>query len=337
MNISNSKILVTGADGFIGSHLVERLVLSGYTVRALVNYNSLGSWGWLDTCDEKILNNIDVVMGDIRDRSFVRESVRDQNIVLHLAALISIPYSYHAPNAYVDTNLIGTMNVLDAARDQEIDRVVCTSTSEVYGTAQFVPITEEHPINAQSPYAATKVAADQMALSYHRSFETPVSIIRPFNTFGPRQSTRAVIPAIISQIVSGKDVISLGNLDASRDFTYVEDSAIGFIQVAETDACVGDVVNIGSGFDITIKDLVEMIIDISGRNVKVEQDQKRMRPKESEVDRLHAGIDKARKLFNWNPEHGGGLEGFRKGIEKTFAWFTLPDNLKHYPSDKFHL
>lgn len=337
MNLDKSKILVTGADGFIGSHLLEKLVSNGYEVRAMVNYNSFNTWGWLDTCDSSILEYVDVVMGDIRDQNFVKESVKGRNVILHLAALISIPYSYHAPMAYVDTNLNGTINILNAAREYDVERVVHTSTSEVYGTAQFIPITEEHPLNAQSPYAATKVAADQMALSYHRSFSTPVTILRPFNTFGPRQSTRAVIPAIISQIASGQDVVKLGNLDASRDFTYVEDTALGFIQIAESDKCVGDVVNIGSGFDITIKELVEMAADIAGRQIIIEQEDKRMRPKESEVDRLHAGIEKAKSLFGWNPQHGGGIAGFRKGLEKTVNWFMKPENLKHYSGNKFHV
>ena len=336
MDLSNAKILVTGADGFIGSHLAELLVRSNHNVRAMVCYNSLGSWGWLDSSEAELRKSMDVTMGDIRDRNFVRDAVRGCDVVLHLAALISIPYSYHAPFAYVDTNLTGTMNVLEAVREFSVSRMVNTSTSEVYGTAQFVPITEEHPLNAQSPYAATKVAADQMALSYQRTFGCPVSVIRPFNTYGPRQSTRAVIPAIISQIAAGQDVIKLGNLDASRDFTFVEDTAMGFIKVGETDACLGEVVNVGSGFDITVKQTVEIIAEVMGRKIIVEQDETRMRPKDSEVDRLHAGVDKAKRLFDWNPRHGG-VDGFRQGIARTVEWFSKKENLQHYPTEKFNL
>lgn len=336
MDLKHSRILVTGADGFIGSRLVEMLVCDGYDVRAMVMYNSLGSWGWLDTLDPKTLRSIEVVQSDVRDRNGIREAAKGCNIILHLAALISIPYSYHAPNSYVETNLVGTMNVLEAARDLGIERVVSTSTSEVYGSAQFVPITEEHPLNAQSPYAATKVGADQMALSYHLSFDSPVSIVRPFNTYGPRQSTRAVIPTIISQLASGAETLKLGNLDATRDFTYVEDTARGFIQAAACDACIGTVTNIGSGFEISIGDLAAMIADVMGVSVDIVQEEKRMRPAGSEVERLFAGVEKAKSLFDWNPEHGG-IEGFRRGIEKTSTWFGDPENLKHYPADKFQL
>lgn len=334
MDLRKSKILVTGADGFIGSHLVERLVARGYDVRAFVAYNSLGSWGWLDKSSAKLKDELDVVLGDIRDRNSIRDAMRGCEVVLNLAALISIPYSYLAPTAYVDTNLVGTINVLDAARDLGIARVVQTSTSEVYGTAQFVPITEEHPLNAQSPYAASKVASDQMALAYHRSFECPVAIIRPFNTYGPRQSVRAVIPTIIAQLMAGETTIRLGNLTATRDFTFVEDTADGFIRVAETDACIGDVVNIGSGFEISIGDLVNEIARVAGKQVEIVQEGKRMRPANSEVERLFAGIEKAERLFAWKPEHGG-VDGFRKGLAKTVAWFSDPANLAHYTAGRF--
>jgi len=336
MNLKNSKILLTGADGFIGSHLTEKLVKDGFDVRAMAIYNSLGSWGWLDTLDRKTINSIEVVQSDIRDRNGVREAAKGCDVILNLAALISIPYSYHAPFSYVDTNLKGTMNVLEAARDFGISRVVHTSTSEVYGSAQFVPITEEHQLNAQSPYAATKIAADMMALSYHMSFDVPVSVVRPFNTYGPRQSSRAVIPAIISQIASGADTLKLGNLDATRDFTFVEDTAHGFVQVAETDACIGTATNIGSGFEISIRDLAAMIVDVMDAKVIIEQEQKRIRPERSEVDRLFAGVEKAESLFNWAPQYGG-IKGLKKGIKKTANWFVNPQNLKHYQFDKFHL
>lgn len=336
MNLKNSKIFVTGADGFIGSHLVELLVSEGYDVRAMVAYNSLGSWGWLDTVSADVIKEIDVFDGDIRDRNCVREGVQGCNVVLHLAALISIPYSYKSPMSYVDTNLVGTMNVLEAGRELGVERIVHTSTSEVYGSAQFVPISEEHPLNAQSPYAASKIAADQMALSYHKTFDCPVSVIRPFNTYGPRQSTRAVIPAIISQIAAGQREIKLGNLDATRDFTFVEDTAFGFINVAQTDECMGGVTNVGSGFEISIRDLAHLIADVMGVSIEIVQEEKRMRPEKSEVDRLYAGVEKAKSLFDWQPKHGK-LEGLRAGMEKTVLWFSDPENLKMYPVDKFNL
>jgi NAD dependent epimerase/dehydratase len=336
VNLSNSRILVTGAEGFIGSHLIERLLARGIVPRAFVQYNSFGSWGWLDTLPPKQGRGLDVVLGDIRDRTSVREAMRGCDVVLNLAALISIPYSYVAPQSYVDTNIVGTLNVLEAARDLGIQRVVQTSTSEVYGSAQFVPITEDHPLQGQSPYAATKIGADQLALSYYRSFETPVVVLRPFNTYGPRQSTRAVIPAIISQIAAGNASIQLGNLDATRDFTFATDTAEGFIQAAECDACLGEVVNIGSGFEISIKDLAELISQTMRREVSIVQDDRRVRPAKSEVDRLFAGVEKARKLFNWAPEHGG-LDGFRAGIKKTAEWFSDPTNLARYAEHKFNV
>lgn len=336
MNLSNSRILVTGADGFIGSHLTELMVKRGLDVRALVAYNSLGSWGWLDTVDQKTIRAIDVLEGDIRDRNCVREAVKGCDVVLHLAALISIPYSYLSPHSYIDTNINGTVNILEAGRDFDVQRVVHTSTSEVYGSAQFVPITEEHPLNAQSPYAATKVAADQLALSYHRSFDCPVSIIRPFNTYGPRQSTRAVIPTIISQLAMNQTQVKLGNLDATRDFTFVEDTAAGFLHVAETDDCIGEVTNVGSGFEVSIGDLAEQIAKAMGKPIEIVQEEKRLRPEKSEVDRLYAGIEKAQNYFDWTPEHGG-LEGFQKGLAKTAEWFQNDENLKHYNVDKFNI
>lgn len=336
MNLKNSHILVTGADGFIGSHLTELLVRKGYDVRAMIAYNSFGTWGWLDSVDAKTKKSIEVFDGDVRDRNCMREAVNGCNVVLHLAALISIPYSYKSPMSYVETNLVGTMNVLEAAKELGVERIVHTSTSEVYGSAQFVPITEEHPLNAQSPYAATKVAADQMALSYCRTFDVPVAVIRPFNTYGPRQSTRAVIPTILSQIAAGQSKIRLGNLDATRDFTFVEDTAAGFLGVAEADACIGTVTNTGSGFEISIGDLAKQIAEAMGKPIEIVQEEKRMRPENSEVDRLYAGIDKAKSLFGWAPEYGG-LDGFKKGITKTAAWFSEPENLQHYSSEKFNL
>lgn len=270
--MENPKVLVTGADGFIGSHLTEMLVRDGYDTRAFVMYNSLNSWGWLDRTPKDVAGHFEVVAGDIRDPHGIAEAMKDVDIVLHLAALIAIPFSYHSPDAYVQTNVTGTLNVLQAARRLGTSRVVCTSTSEVYGTAQFVPITEEHPLNAQSPYAATKVGADQMALSFHRSFETPVAVLRPFNTYGPRQSARAVIPTIISQIASGLREIKLGSLSPTRDFTFVRDTARGFIQAMQCDAAIGLVTNIGSGFEISISETVSAVAEAMGVQVEVVQD-----------------------------------------------------------------
>jgi NAD dependent epimerase/dehydratase len=336
LNLDKLRVLVTGADVFIGSHLVERLLARGIETRAFVQYNSFGSWGWLDTLPEQVRGDLDVVAGDIRDRTSVRNAIKGCDVVLHLAALISIPYSYVAPQNYVETNIIGTLNVLEAARDLSIVRLVQTSTSEVYGSAQFVPITELHPLQGQSPYAATKIGSDQLALSYHRSFETPVVVLRPFNTYGPRQSTRAVIPTIISQIAAGRTSIELGNLEATRDFTYVTDTADGFIQAAAGAGCLGEVINIGSGFEISVGDLARLISETMGREVSIRQDQRRLRPAKSEVDRLFAGVDKARQIFGWSPEHGG-LDGFRAGIGKTAQWFSDPVNLVRYADHKFNV
>lgn len=336
LNLSKLRVLVTGADGFIGSHLTERLITRGIVTRAFVQYNSFGSWGWLDTLPGKLREGLDVVAGDIRDRTSVRNAMKGCDVVLHLAALISIPYSYVAPQNYVDTNILGTLNVLEAARDLSLSRVVQTSTSEVYGSAQFVPITERHPLQGQSPYAATKIGADQLALSYYRSFELPVMVLRPFNTYGPRQSTRAVIPTIISQIAAGRTNIQLGNLEATRDFTYVTDTAEGFIQAAGNGDCLGEVVNIGSGFEISIGGLAKLISETMGRDISIQQDERRLRPAKSEVDRLFAGVEKARQMFGWSPEHGG-LDGFRAGIRKTAEWFKDPANLARYPDHKFNV
>ncbi len=334
MNLQNKKILVTGADGFIGSHLVETLVEDGLNVKAFVQYNSLGTWGWLEDVSDEVEGNFEVVAGDIRDPHGTRAAMEGCDVVLHLAALIAIPFSYHSPDAYLETNARGTLNVLQAARALNTERVVCTSTSEVYGSAQFVPITEEHPLNAQSPYAATKIAADQLALSFSRSFETPVAIVRPFNTYGPRQSARAVIPTVISQIASGQKTIKLGALDPTRDFTYVRDTTRGFIQLAACDEAIGRVTNIGSGFEISIREMVEVIAKVMEVEVKIELDQERLRPKASEVDRLFAGTDVAQALFNWSPEHGGH-EGFARGIKKTADWFSDPANLAMYKSGTY--
>jgi NAD dependent epimerase/dehydratase len=334
--MSIKKVLVTGGDGFIGSHLTEALVRAGYDTKAFVMYNSLNSWGWLDNSAVDVRGNFEVVSGDIRDPHGVVNAMKGCDAVLHLAALIAIPFSYNSPDSYVATNITGTLNVLQAARQLGTKRVISTSTSETYGTAQFVPITENHPINAQSPYAATKVAADQLALSFQKSFETPVSVLRPFNTYGPRQSGRAVIPTIISQIVAGKRKIKLGALNPTRDFTFVSDTALGFIQAMECEGCIGEATNIGSGFEISIKKTVELIAETMGVEIEIVSDEERMRPVDSEVERLFAGVAKAQRLFSWEPEHGG-REGFAKGILKTAEWFQDPANLSFYKSDQYNV
>ena len=330
------KVLVTGADGFIGSHLTEALILRGYEVTAMAQYNSFGLNGWLDSLPEQVKKKFQIIQGDIRDPHFVFQAMRDSDIVLHLAALIAIPYSYQSPDSYVQTNVTGTLNVLQAARVLETTRVVCTSTSETYGSAQFVPITEEHPLNAQSPYAATKVAADQLALSFHKSFAIPVSVLRPFNTYGPRQSARAVIPTIISQIASGKRQIKLGALDPTRDFTFVTDTALGFVQDMMCSDSVGCVTNIGSGFEISIFETVKAISEVMNVEVEIVQDKARLRPEKSEVDRLYAGIKNAEKRFNWSPKYAGRT-GFKEGLKLTAEWFMDPKNLSAYKADIYNV
>lgn len=323
------KVLVTGADGFIGSHLVEHLVGQEQDVRALVYYNSLGSWGWLDTLGADVLKRVEVVAGDVRDPGMVRTAVAGCETVLHLAALIGIPYSYTATTSYVDTNVAGTLHVLEAARDFGVQKVVHTSTSEVYGSAQYVPIDERHPLVAQSPYAATKIGADSLALSFHRSFDLPVAICRPFNTYGPRQSARAVIPTIISQIASGEREIRLGSLTPTRDFSYVADTAAGFAAVAASASSVGEVINLGSGFEVSILDTVQLIAEAMAVQVDTTEVSERQRPQQSEVTRLFADVRKAQSLLHWSPQYGG-REGFLRGLRRTTEWFCEPKNLAHY-------
>lgn len=330
------KVLVTGADGFIGSHLVETLVRRGDDVRAFVYYNSFNSWGWLDGADDEIKSNIDVFAGDIRDSHGVRTAMKDVDVVYHLAALISIPFSYHSPEAYVDTNVKGTLNVAQAARDLGTSKVVHTSTSEVYGTAQFVPITEEHPLQGQSPYSASKIGADQIALSFHASFETPVAVIRPFNTYGPRQSARAVIPTIIAQVAAGERSIKLGSLTPTRDFNFVADTVHGFMAVADSDKSLGEVINIGSGFEISIGDLVKMIGEVMGVELEVTEDDQRIRPEKSEVERLLAANAKAEERLGWKPEFGS-LDGLRRGLGITAEWFSDPANLARYKASRYNV
>lgn len=330
------KVLVTGADGFIGSHLVEELIRQGYSVKAFVLYNSFNSWGWLDRSPKNIVDNLEVFAGDIRDAYGVKEAMKGCDTVLHLAALIAIPYSYHSPATYVDTNITGTLNVIQAAKELEITKVVHTSTSEVYGTAQFVPITEDHPLQGQSPYSASKIGADQIAMSFYYSFATPVAIIRPFNTYGPRQSARAVIPTVITQIANGHRKIKLGALHPTRDFNYVKDTVQGFIKIAESEKSVGEVINIGSNFEISIGETVKLIAEAMGVEIEIETDEVRLRPEKSEVNRLWADNTKAKKLVGWEPMYGG-RDGFKLGLQETAEWFINPANLLGYKSDRYNI
>lgn len=334
--LAGKKILVTGADGFIGSHLCEALVRAGHDVRAFVLYNSFNSWGWLDTSPADVRASLDVFAGDVRDPHGVRQAMRGCDVVMHLAALIAIPYSYHSPDTYVETNVKGTLNVLQAARELGVAKVVHTSTSEVYGTARFVPITEEHPLQGQSPYSATKIGADQLALSFFTSFETPVAVIRPFNTYGPRQSARAIIPTIITQLANGRRSIRLGATTPTRDFNYVDDTVRGFIAVAESPRSAGEVINVGSNFEISVGDTAGMIADVMGKDVEIETDSARLRPERSEVERLWADNTKAARLLGWQPEYAGA-DGFRRGLTRTVEWFTRPENLRTYKSDLYNI
>ncbi|GED67581.1 NAD-dependent dehydratase [Brevibacillus reuszeri] len=334
--LKNKRIMVTGADGFIGSHLTEELVKSGSNVKAFVCYNSFNSWGWLDTVPNEIVNELEVFTGDIRDPHGVKKAMQDCDIVLHLAALIAIPFSYHSPDTYVDTNIKGTLNILQAARELNVEKVVHTSTSEVYGTARFVPITEEHPLQGQSPYSASKIGADQMAMSFYSSFGLPVSVIRPFNTYGPRQSARAVIPTIITQIASGQQSIKLGSLHPTRDFNYVKDTVNGFLAVAESDHSIGEVINIGSNYEVSIGQTVELIAELMGQKISIETEDQRLRPEKSEVERLWADNSKAKQLLGWEPMYGN-IEGFKRGLGETIEWFTNPSNLSHYKAGIYNL
>jgi NAD dependent epimerase/dehydratase len=330
------KILITGADGFIGSHLIEHLVRQGRDVRAFVQYNSFNTWGWLDESPADIRQNLDVFAGDIRDPHGVRQAMKGCDAVLHLAALIAIPYSYHSPDTYIDTNVKGTLNILQAARELGVARVVHTSTSEVYGTARFVPITEEHPLQGQSPYSASKIGADQLAYSFYASFGLPVVILRPFNTYGPRQSARAVIPTIIGQLASGQRRIKLGALHPTRDFNYVADTVAGFVAALDAEGALGEVVNVGSNFEVSIGDTARTIARIMGMDIEMVSDDQRLRPAKSEVERLWASNEKARQLLGWTPQYGG-LEGFSRGLAETIEWFSDAANLRRYKTESYNV
>lgn len=324
------KVLVTGADGFIGSHLTERLLEAGYDVKAFAYYNSFNTWGWLDTLPADKLKEIEVFTGDIRDPNGVRHAMADVDGVFHLAALIAIPFSYHSPDSYVDTNIKGTLNVLQAARDFNLERVLVTSTSEVYGTAQYVPIDEKHPYQGQSPYSATKIGADRLAESFYRSFELPVSIVRPFNTFGPRQSARAVIPTIISQLLAGKEEIKLGSLTPTRDFNYVKDTANGFLAIARSEKTIGEEINIATRKEISIGDLAKEIISQINPNAKIICDEERFRPEKSEVNRLLGSNEKIKRLTDWEPQYT-----FAEGVKETISW--IGEHMEAYKPDIYNI
>jgi len=325
-----SKVLVTGSDGFIGSHLVEELVKKGYEVRAFVYYNSFNNWGWLDTLPKDIMDHVEVFAGDVRDPNGVREAMKGCDAVFHLAALIAIPFSYHSPDAYVDTNIKGTLNILQAARDLGTARVLVTSTSEVYGTAQYVPIDEKHPYQGQSPYSATKIGADRLAESFYRSFDLPVTIVRPFNTFGPRQSARAVIPTIITQLLAGKEEIKLGSLTPTRDFNYVKDTAHGFIAMYESDKTIGQEINIATQKEISIGQLAEELIRQTNPNAKIICDEDRLRPEKSEVNRLLGSNKKILELTDWKPQYT-----FEQGLAETIEF--LRGNMDKYKVDIYNI
>ena len=330
------RVLVTGADGFIGSHLTEALVRNGYEVRAFVYYNSFNSWGWLDHCADDVKDKFEVFAGDIRDPHGVKKAMTGCDAVLHLAALIAIPFSYHSPDSYVDTNIKGTLNVLQAARELNVSRVIHTSTSEVYGTAQYVPIDEKHPLQGQSPYSATKIGADQLAFSFYSSFNLPVVTLRPFNTYGPRQSARAVIPTIITQIANGNSQIKLGSITPTRDFNFISDTVNGFVSALKSKSGVGEVINLGSNFEISIQDIASLIGEIMNQEIKLIDSDERIRPDNSEVHRLWADNSKAIELLSWKPEYAS-LNGLKKGLEETVNWFKRPNNLNLYKSEIYNV
>ena len=330
--LNEKKILVTGADGFIGSHLIELLVLEGYDVRAFVYYNSFNSNGWLDSLEPEIKRKIQIFAGDIRDPNGVRKAMECIDIVFHLAALIAIPFSYHSPDSYIDTNVKGTLNILQAARDNKVQRVLVTSTSEVYGTAQFVPITELHPKQPQSPYSASKIGADAIADSFYRSFDLPLTIVRPFNTFGPRQSARAVIPTIISQLLNGAEEIKLGDITPTRDLLFVKDTVNGFLKIAECDQLIGHEVNIATQSEISVGDLAQLLINQINPNAKIVSDSIRIRPEKSEVFRLFGSNEKLKSFTDWKQNYS-----LQEGLAETIEWFSKKENLQQYKSDIYNV
>ena len=336
MKLENKKILVTGSDGFIGSHLTEKLVKKGCRVKAFVFYNSFNSWGWLDHLPRDVKNQVEIFAGDIRDPFGVNEAAKGCDVVFHLAALIAIPYSYHSPATYIDTNIKGTLNVMQAARTHGIEKIIHTSTSEVYGTARFVPITEDHPLQGQSPYSASKIGADQIAWSFFTSFNLPVATLRPFNTYGPRQSLRAVIPTLITQISTGNQTIKLGALTPTRDFNFVDDITEAFIKTAESDQTVGETLNAGSNFEISINDTANTIARLMNAKIEIISDEQRLRPEKSEVNRLWADNGKIKAMTGWQPEYAG-LEGFEKGLKKCIEWYLNPENLSLFKTDIYNL
>jgi NAD dependent epimerase/dehydratase len=332
MILKNKKVLITGVDGFIGSHLVERLIEEGCQVKAFVYYNSFNSWGWLDSFDKTLLSQIEIFTGDIRDPNGVREAIKGMDVVFHLAALIAIPYSYHSPDSYVDTNIKGTLNVLQACRDFNIEKLLVTSTSEVYGTALYVPIDEKHPKQGQSPYSATKIGADSIAESFYRSFNLPVTIVRPFNTYGPRQSARAVIPTIITQLLNGKEQIKLGALHPTRDLLFVKDTANGFVEIAKSENTSGHEINIATQSEISIMDLAQTLIHQINPKAEIISDDVRLRPEKSEVERLLGSNQKIMELTNWKPNFT-----LEQGLEQTIEWFSDKNNLSRYKSDIYNV
>lgn len=336
MNLIHKKILITGAEGFIGSHVCEALIQAGCRVRAFVLYNSFNHWGWLDHIPSDIQDSLEVFPGDIRDPYRVYKAMTGCDIVIHLAALVAIPYSYQSPDSYIDTNVKGTLNVLQAARDLGVEKIVHTSTSEAYGTARFIPINEDHPLKGQSPYSASKIAADQFACAFHCSFNTPVATIRPFNTYGPRQSARAVIPTVITQIAQGQRKIKLGSIHPTRDFNYIKDTVRGFLAVTQSDKTIGEVINIGSNYEISIGRLVEIIAEIMEVQVDIQTERERQRPEKSEVQRLCADNTSAQILTGWKPEYAG-YEGLKQGLTETIRWFSDCENLKKYRTSIYNI
>jgi len=332
MDLKDKKVLITGADGFIGSHLVEALLAEGAKVRAFCYYNSFNSWGWLDTFPQDILSEIDVFTGDVRDPYGVKKAMEDIDVVFHLAALIGIPYSYHSPDTYVDTNIKGTLNILQAARDAKIEKVLVTSTSEVYGSALYTPIDEKHSKQAQSPYSATKIGADAVTESFYRSFNLPVVTVRPFNTYGPRQSARAVIPTVITQLLSGEEEINLGALEPTRDFVFVLDTAKGFIEIAKADETLGHEINIATGKEISIGNVAEKLINIINPAARIKANEERIRPKKSEVTRLLGSNEKIINLTSWKPEYS-----LEEGLEETIEWFKNAENIKAYKANVYNV